>query len=286
MPKVASTIHSTVQQAVDETLRESMNPAWAGIDDEGRRAIARYWRMRQRRIWPLFVAGFLALIAFLGMMTAFEAGTNGVGIGAGVAMLTMVAFMAAQWRQLKLTQEELAAVAPALRLTPIQRAYLDARLVLDTLDLPRDTQTELAAQLDQLVDEEARLRAMQERGAVRAVRPDEIEVEREGLRARLAAATDPPSREALEIGLRTCERRLESARHLSLAVQRIDAQLEMIGQSISDVRDGLLRLRLAPGAAGAAIELNPIRQTLSHVQNHAAALEAAVAEVQAIDGRA
>lgn len=140
--------------------------------------------------------------------------------------------------------------------------------------------------LDRLVDEESRLLAMQGEGVGRGARPETLEAERDRLAARLAAETDPIAREALAHGLATCERRLAAARALSVAGPRIDAQLEMIAQSAGDVRDGLVRLRSAPGEAGMGIGMDAVREALEHVQSHAAALESAVAEVRALDTRA
>lgn len=266
-------------------MREAFNPAMLSTGEEGRRALSRFQSSQQKRIWPILLMGIFALLLFIGMGGSFDEGMVGVGLGFAAALLATVAFMVVQIRRVSVTMEELAVLSPALRLTRIQRAYLDSRLVLETLRLPADMERELTGQLTQLVDEEERLLAMKERGNVQATRPEEIEAERETLRERLAAATDPASREALEHGLRTCERRLASARGLSLVIQRVDAQLEMIAQSIGDVRDGLYRMRMAPEASTTSVEMDSIRETLEHVQNHAAAMEQAVAEVQALDAR-
>ncbi|RYG21240.1 hypothetical protein EON82_19175 [bacterium] len=285
MPKVPPTIHPCIQKAVDETMREAFNPALLSTGDEGRRALGQFQSLRNKRIWPMLLSGLVALFLFIGMGASFDDGLMTAGWILAAALVSTIAFMFVQGRRLAMTNEELVHLAPALRLTRIQRAYLDARTVLESLALPAEMESELTGQLTQLVDEEARLLAMKEQGNVRATPPEAIEAELEALRERLAAATDPASRDALEHGLRTCERRLASAQGLSLVIQRIDAQLEMIAQSIGDVRDGLHRMRMAPESSATSVEMVSIRETLEHVQNHAAAIEKAVAEVQAIEGR-
>lgn len=285
MPKVPATVHPILQENVDEALRFMMNPAWSSASDERGRALGKYWGIYQRRWWPPFASGLIAFFFLVATAATFGERDLGWGFGLGAITLALIAWTVVLGRALRMRMEELAVLAPALTLTRIQRAYLEAKFVMDELALPPDTKTELDAQLDRLLDEEARLLGMQSRGRVKAAGTAEIEAERNQLRDRLSSEGDPVSREALEHGLRTCERRLVSAQSLSMAGRRIEAQLEMIAQAIGDVRDGLHRLRLAPEATGGAIELDSIRETLEHVQNHAAALEAAVEEVQSLDGR-
>lgn len=266
-------------------MREALTPAVLSTGDVGRRALLQFQGARQRRMVPMLLSSILALFLFLGMAGCFDDGLMGIGYTLLAALLATIGYMFIQGRRLKMTIDELALLTPALRLTRIQRAYLEARLALETLALPADMTGELNEQLTALVDEEARLLRTKELGVVQASRPEAIEAEQETLRERLASATDPASREALEHGLRTSERRLASARGLSLVVQRVDAQLEMIAQSIGDVRDGLYRMRMTPESSTTSVEMESIRETLEHVQNHAAAIDKAVAEVQAIESR-
>ena len=285
MPKAPSATHPAVQAAIDEALRDWNSTYATTADEERRRSMGRYWALRQKRILPTVVYGGAGLLAFLFMMTAFEAGSVAVGASLGALFVVMEALFARSLRSLRLTMEELAALRPALRLSRVQGAYLDSRLMIRALSLPEDTAAELAAGLDRLVDEEARLVALRDEGVGRAARPDALEAERERLAARLGAETDPVAREALAHGLATLERRLAAARGLSSAGPRIDAQLEMVAQAAEDVRDGLARMRSVPGESGLGIGMDSVREALAHVQGHASALEAAVAEVRALETR-
>ena len=117
---------------------------------------------------------------------------------------------------------------------------------------------------------------------VRAARPEALAAEGGALRARLAATDDPLAREALAHGLATSERRLAAARRAAVAGERIDAQLTMIEQAAGDVRDALYRMGTASGGQEGTPDLAPIREVLLHVQGHAAAIEGAVDEVDAL----
>jgi hypothetical protein len=212
-------------------------------------------------------------------MASLEEGLVLVGLGLLVALVFLIATAVRSARKIKLTTEERAALSPALQLSRIERAYLDSWLVIDALPLADETKDELLAQLNGLVEEEKRLGFLAQKGVSPSASPEEISLERDRLRQKLETASDPTVREALLDGLQTCERRLTSARGLALAQERIDAQLDAIGQAIGDVRDGLIRMRLAPEMASHSLELEPIRQTLAQAKSHTAAIESAMEEV-------
>ncbi len=275
-------MHPTVRVAIEETLREWSTTRHAAATDEQRRAMARFYTSRPRRVLPVLVYGFLTAILLVSIMPALVARAYGFAATLGALALITGALLARNARAARPTLDELLAIAPAVRLTRVGRAYVESLVSLRALKLPRDTQIELEAGLDRLLDEEGRLIAMRDTGIGHVPRPAALEAEREALSARLAAEADPVACEALAHGLATLERRLSAARTLSGAGSRIDAQLEMIAQSAEDVRDGLSRLRSVPGEAVAAAEMDSVREALAHVQGHASALEAAVAEVRAL----
>jgi prefoldin subunit 5 len=65
------------------------------------------------------------------------------------------------------------------------------------------------------------------------------------------------------------------------AVERLDAQQEMIRQAILSVRESVGRMR---GAAGmtAPLDLDGLRQNVSLVHNQARSVEAAIEEVRTL----
>ena len=75
---------------------------------------------------------------------------------------------------------------------------------------------------------------------------------------------------------------MQSVRDLSLVVERVDAQLEMLAQSMRGMRDRLQRLSTAPSDTSLGLDLQPLRDTVEHASRHTQALEAAVNEVQTL----
>lgn len=257
---------------------------WSGLDEERRRAFVNFKRLRERRNIPVVVAGFLACAFFEAALFTSMGGWTFLRGGLALFSLGALAFAVGRGTRLGIGWAELDALGPVLRLSPIGRAYLDARLLLERLELSPETCAELTTGLDGLLDEETRLTGTRGRLGVRAAQPEAIAAEGEALRSRLAATDDPLAREALAYGLATSERRLAGARRSALAGERIDAQLAMIEQAAGDVRDALYRMGTVPGGSEGPLDLTPIRQTLLHVQDHAAAVEGAVDELDALRG--
>ncbi len=190
------------------------------------------------------------------------------------------AYLGYQRSRKRLSTDELAALLPALGLSPVQRAYSEAALVLCSLNLPEETAGDVWKQLNRLVDEEMRLRSVRERGGVGLSTPAQVSSEMEEIRKRLDQTNDSITREALERSFEICQGRLQSVRNLSLVVERVDAQLEMLAQSMRGMRDTLQRLSTAPSNTGLRLDLQPLRDTVEHASRHTQALEEAVNEVQ------
>lgn len=225
------------------------------------------------------------IVAFMGSIAAKPIlGKPFVGMAIlSVVILGLVhAYLGYQQSRKRLSTDELAALLPALDLSPVLRAYSEAALVLCSLNLPEDTADDVWKQLNRLVDEETRLRSVRERGALGLSTPAQVSSEMEEIRKRLDQSADPMTREALERSLEMCQGRLQSVRDLSLVVERVDAQLEMLAQSMRGMRDTLQRLSTAPSDAGLGLDLQPLRDTVEHASRHAQSLEAAVNEVRAL----
>ncbi len=231
---------------------------------------------------PLTLFGLGIVIACVWPVPRTLLGEDGAVL---LFMAFVVAFLGILFSQtlwVPLTTQEIATLASGLRLPRVQAAYLDCWLALRDLGPAVDPDGGLEKDLRRLIDEETRLIAAQARAVERTDAFGTVEVERHELADRLAQAKDPAARAALEHGLQTCERRLAAACEPAQSVERIDAELERIAQVALDVRDALRRLREAPEGAPLDLETTSIRQTLAHVADHAAALEAATAELRAL----
>lgn len=112
-------MHPAVQAAIDEALRDWTFSGGVGGDDERRRATRHYWTLRQRRLAPAFVYGFLTLFLLLFTLAAFDATSSVAGTVLGVLAAGTSLLFVLSVRSLRLTMDELTALAPALRLTRV-----------------------------------------------------------------------------------------------------------------------------------------------------------------------
>jgi hypothetical protein len=279
-------IHPSIFAATDKFTHTATWGGGAGLTPVQMKANAehtRLWMAQHGKGCAAWAAVYFG--AFIGTI-ALKPILGKPYIGMAILLFMVFAFTSAyflyQRSKRHLTTEELLVLMPALDLTPCQVAYAEAALALSALTLPAATADELWAQLNRLLDEESRLIAVRARGATGLTTPDSIAAERDEIRNRLEATTDPVSRDALERSLEICEGRFSASRDLSLVVQRVDAQLEMIAQSMRGMRDTLQRLITAPSEAGLGVDLEPLRETLEHARRHTTALEAAVSEVKTL----
>lgn len=198
-------------------------------------------------------------------------------------MFWIVASVVGYNRNLRsLTSRELKALAPAMDLTPIQRVYADALVALAELKMPEDHFQEVVGQLNRLLDEETRLLALKARGAGSPASQAEIQMEHARISERLAATQDAITADALRRSLEICENRLKAAQELSFVPERVEAQLEMVGQAIRGIRDSLLRLQASPAMSVPTIDMDALRHTVDTAHRHSVALEQAVEEVRTI----
>lgn len=230
--------------------------------------------------WGVFYA--VAFVAAIAVKPLLWNPSINYAVLSVIALGLLHAYLGYQKSRKGLSTEELTALLPALDLSPVQRAYSEAALVLCSLNLPKETADDLWKQLNQLVEEETRLRAVRERGALGLSTPAQVSSEMEEIRHRLEQTNDPMTREALERSLEICQGRLQSVQDLSLVVERVDAQLELLAQSMRGMRDTLQRLSSVPSDMGSGLDLQPLRDTVEHASRHTQALEAAVNEVRTL----
>jgi len=279
-------IHPEINRLADQFTQQY---AWSGPSNsvpEHAKAIRAYQSLWMKQYgkgcfaWFAFYAiafvGAIAIKPMLGDPSVNFAVLSVLAVG------LLHAYQGYQRSRKRLSTDELAALLPSLDLSPVQRAYSEAALVLCSLKLTEETADDVWKQLNRLVDEETRLRSLRERGAVGLSTPAQVSSETEEIRKRLEQTNDPVTREALERSLEICQGRLQSVRDLSLVVERVDAQLEMLAQSMRGMRDTLQRLSTAPSDAGLGLDLQPLRDTVEHASRHTQALEAAVNEVQTL----
>ena len=180
---------------------------------------------------------------------------------------------------------ELRTVLPKLQLTDAEQTYLQALSPLAAClpTIGADLGRELLAQLNRLLQSSRELEREHKR-LLAFGGPDPLTVmEREHteLLQRLKNATDVSAREALEQSLSLCSERLRNTQILAAALSRVDAQQEVVYQSILAVHSSLTRLQAAP-ADLTPLEVEDIRETTTALQVRTRSLESAVEEVAAL----
>jgi len=199
----------------------------------------------------------------------------------------------AQWvgslkRQMNVVHSDLlAGWLPHLELSRAERAYCSALVLLSKpeLQVSEETARSLLAELNALMEQVRKLDARRtELGALAAGNEvAAIEGERAALASRAASAADPMARQTFEEGLRLCDQRLENARVVAPSIERLDAQQEMILQTLGSIHSSLTRLETAHQALSVA-DADDIRRQIREITARAAAVEGAVQEVQALKG--
>lgn len=176
----------------------------------------------------------------------------------------------------------LRAVLPLLNQTETEQSYVRALLQLTKqVNLLGETSARsLLSQLKILMGSSEEI-AIQERGIQSAMSGQnraEVEAMRDNLALRVSEARDSEARETLTQTLALCETRLQRAIALDPLGERLEAQQEMIRQTLSSVGESLAALALAPQTlAGPQLEM--VQESLRTIQNQTRAVEQAVQEV-------
>jgi len=183
-----------------------------------------------------------------------------VVITMGASALIAYGFKLARSRP-DLSAEDIRRLMPLFHFDEGETAYLEALLALAENRL-LDTYYQLQKQREQL--QEAMGTAS--------------ESEMETLQQRLAEATDPQARKALQESIDLLRRRLHSRNALSSHRQRMEAHLELILQTLKSLHESLSRLKLAPQSLE-EFDIEALRLRLRELQQEATAIENAAQEV-------
>ena len=249
--------------------------------------------MRQltRVILPWLLAGIgLGAGAILALFAAGFGAEAMIPVGSiAVGALTVVGIIRAfsTWaRQAEVIHSDLlAGLLPCIELKRAERAYCETLVLLAKPDLQVDEQTARAilTELNRLMEQIRRLEAqrVELQAGSGPASIAESEQERDGLAARLAGATDPHARAHLEESLRLCESRLENVRALQPSVERLEAQQEVIIQTVASIQSTLARMESAHQALTAP-DVEEIQQRLRAITGEARAVESALEEVTSL----
>jgi hypothetical protein len=260
-------------------------------DAGARRVIGKRWKgigwriLAAVPIGAMFGAGVATLLGLPGEGVAGVAFMSAYfsGIGTGVGSLILGRF----GRKTEITAEEIRALADGIELGRPQTIYLDTVCALleaggNVSDQTgRDILSTLNELLDQALYVNGRLDRLQTAASTESVL--DLEQERARLAERAEKAEDSEARLDLNQSLAICDERLQNARALEPLIERMDAQREVIEQTMLSVQSSVSRLLVAP-AAVAAPDVEEVKRVVSEVTAQTKAVEDAVQQVIALQG--
>lgn len=194
----------------------------------------------------------------------------------GISALVAYAYTKARPKP-ALQPDDIRRVLPMLSLDEGEQAYVDALIAIGENEyLSEETAVQIVEELNRLLNTYYQLENHLEQ--LREAMGNASEEERAKLHQRLQETQDVEARTALEESLQVLEQRLKNRQILSTYVQRMEAHLELILQTLKSLRESLSRLKIAPEHPG-EFDIEQLRQRLLEIQQEAAAIENAAQEV-------
>jgi hypothetical protein len=258
----------------DAGPRAVLNRRWKGIG----------WRILGAAAMGGAIAG--TTVALSGAHGAAIGGLTFMGaylsaIGTGLGSMLMVKF----GRNKPVSAEELRALSTGLELGRPQMVYLETVCALMEAgnNISAQTAKDILSTLNTLLEQALYVNDRRERlrKATGAESAAELVEERERLAGRIAKAEDPQARQDLTQSLAMSDERLRNARELSPLLERLDAQCEVIEQTLLSVQGSVSRLQIAPTALTAP-DVEEVKRVVGEVTAQTQAVEDAVQQVMSL----
>lgn len=184
-----------------------------------------------------------------------------------------------------MTSEEARAACSAINATPSEISYFESISLLIEIGAQIDTQTgrDILSELNVLIAQARQLQTHRDnlRAAINAESADALIAQREDLRAKLSRIADEAAQRAIEQSIELLETRCRAAQTLQPSLERVEAQQEVILQTLASVQSSLARMKVAP-AALTAPDVAEMQSSISEVTGQTQAVEQAVQEVMSI----
>lgn len=257
-------------------------------DAAARRVLTRRWKVGQRILAAVPIgaavgAGIAAALGAhggqlfgVGFMTAYFS-----AVGTGVGSLLLGKFGPSR----SVSAEELRALSTGVEFGQPEAVYVETICALLEAgeNVTEQTGREILASLNQLLEQasyvEERLDRLQKAASTESVH--DLAEERDRLSERASEAADPQARADLNQSLVICDERLRNARALAPLIERLDAQREVIHQTMLSVQSSVSRLQIAP-AAIAGPDVEDVKRVVSQVTAQTHAVEDAVQQVMSL----
>lgn len=184
-----------------------------------------------------------------------------------------------------MTSEEVRAACSVIKATPSEISYFESIALILEIAAQLDAQTgkDILSELNVLIAQARQLKAYRDnlRAAINAESADELVAQGEDLRTKLSQITDEAARRAIEQSIELLENRWRVAQTLQPSLERVEAQQEVIRQTLASVQSSLARMKVAPDALTAP-DIAVIQSSISEVTGQTRAVEQAVQEVVSI----
>lgn len=244
------------------------------------------WAKHQQIWWKTYGKGFLlGSIAYVALLIGSIAVSRTLDSPA-LMLLTLGALSAhAVWaysrNRRSLTPEELEALLPDLQLTPNGRIYAECLVALHRAPIDPASRREAMVELQALMADEDQLATYRAEAEAIAASSDADEVLREieVLEAKLNSVTDPVAQATYAQSLEIARGRLDSANRYRPYFERVDAQLEVVRQTLLRFRSDLGRAS-GSGRLTALESLPGLRRSALEIRSHAEEIERAVEELR------
>ncbi len=260
-------------------------PEEAGL----RTVLARRWKGLGWRI-----SGGAAFASAFTFMTLTASGANGAAIGGltfMAAYLTAIGtgvgsiLMAKYGRNTLVSAEELRALSTGFTLGGPETIYLETVCALIEAggNISEQTGQDILSTLGTLLEQARYVNNRRERlrKATGAESAAALVDDRERLAERIAKVEDLQARQDLTQSLTMYDERLRNAKELAPLLERLDAQVEVIEQTLLSVQASVSRLQVAPSALTAP-DVEEVKRVVSQITAQTQAVEDAVQEVMSI----
>ncbi|RYG37774.1 hypothetical protein EON81_05670 [bacterium] len=188
-------------------------------------------------------------------------------------VVTLIVKTAGNFRQMSV--RELEVLLPELKFEGVGRAYAETVLAVGQASLSEEMRSETLQELKRVMDEHERIESARERLSTGARDRPELLEEVIRLKGKMESAKDAEARALFRESLDVAQTRLDSTEHQAAFGERLEAQAELLRQSVLRVRDTLSLPSVDTSTDGGAL-----RQALASVRSRAEAVEKAVQEVQ------
>jgi hypothetical protein len=258
-------------------------------DAGARQVLGRRWKVIRWRILAAVPIGGIIGAAIAEASGAPSAGQIGIAfmaaylsaIGTGVVSVLSSKLSKSH----SIAADEMRALSTGLELGKPERAYLDTICALMEAgdNVSDETGREILSTLNELLDQAIYVEDRSERlrNAASTESVNELEAERARMSARLASAQDPQAKVDFSHSLQMCDDRLRNARVLAPLIERLDAQREVIHQTLLSVLSSVSRLEVAPTAVSAP-DVEEVKRVVEQVTAQTQAVEDAVQQVIAL----